>query len=312
MLLNIDWDSSTIYQTPIFYNKNLTVGGKYFFYKSWFDSGICYIRDLLDDQGNFYEYNVFIQKRSIHTNFLQYHGVIESIKRFLRKKQANINNNMIGPIIPKVMYIILKHKKGSQNIYTILKQNKDEPTGKCKWNEIYTIDEKSWEYIFQAPFMILKCTKLRWFQTTINHRILTTNKLLFQMNLTDSPKCSFCGNDDETIDHLLWKCSKTQSFIQEMVRRFQDMSITLNLDEKTFILGSFPKTTSFVIQFLMLVAKYYINMNRSAHKHLNFLEYKINVHSLFLSHRETALKNNKLQEFLQAWMPVKEILDNII
>ena len=188
---------------------------------------------------------------------------------------------MIGPIIPKVMYIILKHKKGSQNIYTILNQNKDEPTGKCKWNEIYTIDEKSWEYIFQAPFMITKCTKLRWFQTTINHRLLKTNKLLFQMNLIDSPKCSFCGNDDETIGHLLWKCSKTQSFIQEMVRRFQDMSITLNLDEKTFILGSFPKTTSFVIQFLMLVAKYYINMNRSAHKHLNFLEYKINVHSLF-------------------------------
>ena len=34
LLLNIDWDSSTIYQTPIFYNKNLTVGGKNFFYKS--------------------------------------------------------------------------------------------------------------------------------------------------------------------------------------------------------------------------------------------------------------------------------------
>ena len=132
------------------------------------------------------------------------------------------------------------------------------------------------------------------------------------MNLIDSPKCSFCGNDDETIDHLLWKCSKTQLFIQEMVRRFQDMSITLNLDEKTSILGSFPKTTSFVIQFLMLVAKYYINMNRSSHKHLNFLKYKINIHTYFLSHRETALKNNKLQEFLQAWVPVKETLDNII
>ena len=117
----------------------------------------------------------------------------------MRKKQANINNDMIGPIIPKVMYIILKQKKCSQNIYTILNQNKDEPTGKCKWNEIYTIDEKSWEYIFQAPFMITKCTKFRWFQTTINHRILTTNKLLFQMNLIDSPKCTFCGNNDETI-----------------------------------------------------------------------------------------------------------------
>ena len=49
LLLNIDLDNSTIYQTPIFYNKNLTVGGKNFFYKSWFEKGICYIRDLLDD-----------------------------------------------------------------------------------------------------------------------------------------------------------------------------------------------------------------------------------------------------------------------
>ena len=109
------------------------------------------------------------------------------------------------------------------------------------------------------------------------------------MNLIDSSKCSFSGNNDETIDHLLWKCSKTHLLIQEMVKRFQDMS-TLNLDEKTFILGSFPKTTSFVILFFMVVAKYYINMNKSSKKHFNFLEYKINVHSLFLSHREIALK----------------------
>ena len=34
LLLNIVWVNSTIYQTPIFYNKNLTVGGKKFFYKS--------------------------------------------------------------------------------------------------------------------------------------------------------------------------------------------------------------------------------------------------------------------------------------
>ena len=39
-----------------------------------------------------------------------------------------------------------------------------------------------------------------------------------------------------------------------MVWRFQDMSVTLNLDEKTFILGSSPKT-SFVIQFVAHLSK---------------------------------------------------------
>ena len=32
------------------------------------------------------------------------------------------------------------------------------------------------------------------------------------MNLTDSPKFSFCGND-EIIDHLLWKCSKCSKIL---------------------------------------------------------------------------------------------------
>ena len=37
---------------------------------------------------------------------------------------------MISPIIPNVLYIILKHKKGSQNICAILNQNKYEPIRK--------------------------------------------------------------------------------------------------------------------------------------------------------------------------------------
>lgn len=306
--LKVDWDENSPYQTPLFYNTNLTVGGKSFFYKSWFDKGIGYIRDLIDNEGNFLEFKVFVQNTAIHTNFLQYQGVIDCLKKFLKKKGGYIKNNMFGPIIPKLIYTISKQKKGSQNIYNILNQNKDDPTGKIKWNQIYHIEEKSWQYIFEAPFKITRCTKLRWFQTTINHRIFTTNKLLFQMNLKDSPKCFFCGNNNETLEHLFWKCPKTQLFIQDMKRKFHELSITLNLDEETFILGNFPKTISNIIQFLMLVARYYIGMNRSTNRPLNFLEYRINVQSLFLSLREMAVQNNELMEFLQAWRPFKDLL----
>ena len=216
---------------------------------------------------------------------------------------------MIGPVIPHIVSTLLKHKKGSQNIYTVLNQNKDEPTGKIKWNQKYNIEEKSWQHIFQAPFEIAKCTKLRWFQTTINHRIYTTNKLLFQMNLITSPNCSFCGNTDETIDHLFWKCPKTQSFIRDMKSRFQENSIMLPLDEETFILGNFSPNVSNTLQFLMLVAKYYIGINRSSKRLLNFPEYRINVLSLFQSLRAMALQNSNLQEFLQTWQKFKKVFN---
>ena len=172
-------------------------------------------------------------------------------------------------------------------------------------NHLYHIDEKSWEYIFIAPFKITKCTKLRWFQTCINHKILVTNKFLYQIKIIDSPNCSFCSTNEESIEHLFWKCSKTQQFLKEVTEKFQEMNISLILNESNFILGNFPPNTSNTLQFLMLVERYYINMCRGTHKHLTFLEYKINVHSLFQSSREIAIQRNKLQNFLDAWAPFK-------
>ena len=110
----------------------------------------------------------------------------------------------------------------------------------------------------------------RWFQTCINYRILVTNKILFQIKVTDNPKCSFCGDTDETIDHVLWNCLKTKQFLQELTEKFQEMRISLNLNEVTFILGKFSQNTPSILQFLMLVAKYYINMCKGTNKRLTF------------------------------------------
>ena len=64
------------------------------------------------------------------------------------------------------------------------------------------------------------------------------------------------------------------------------------------------------IRFDPYIAKYYINICKGTNKHLIFLEYKINVQSIFQSHKEMALKNNELQEFLEAWVPYKKLLNN--
>ena len=77
-------------------------------------------------------------------------------------------------------------------------------------------------------------------------------------------------------------------------QNIEEMRISLNLNEVTFILGNFPQNIPNILQFLMLVAKYYINMCKGTNKQLTFLEYKINVQSIFQSHKEMALKNNEL------------------
>ena len=77
-------------QAPIFCNTNLLVGGTSFFYKSWLDKGICYIRDLVDNQGNFLDLKAFNQSTSINTNFLQHQGLIECLKKLTKNKETHL------------------------------------------------------------------------------------------------------------------------------------------------------------------------------------------------------------------------------
>ena len=62
----------------------LLAGGKSFFYKTWLDKGLCYIRDLIDNESNFLDFHAFTQLTSINTTFLQFQGVTECIKKLMK------------------------------------------------------------------------------------------------------------------------------------------------------------------------------------------------------------------------------------
>ena len=95
----------------------------------------------------------------------------------------------------------------------------------------------------------------------------------------------------------------------EVTEKIQEISISLIFNDRNFILGNFPPNTSNTLKFSMLVGKYNINMCRGTHTHLTFLKYKINVHSLFQSLREIAIQRNELQNFLEALVPFKNLLN---
>lgn len=50
------------------------MGVTVFFYETWFDKGVRYIIDQIDNQS----------KTSVTTNFIQYQGIIECIKNINR------------------------------------------------------------------------------------------------------------------------------------------------------------------------------------------------------------------------------------
>ena len=89
-------------------------------------------------------------------------------------------------------------KKGVKDFYDSLNRNDDKPSSQHKWENAYNIEQETWKDIYSSPFKSILGTKLQWFQTRINHRILPTRKLLYIMKYVQSPNCTFCG-EEETI-----------------------------------------------------------------------------------------------------------------
>ena len=78
---------------PIYDNKNIMIGGKHIFQKTWFDKKICLKSDLLDFRGNFYTYNEFITIYDVKTNFLEYHEVLAAVKHWLQRADIPFLNS---------------------------------------------------------------------------------------------------------------------------------------------------------------------------------------------------------------------------
>ena len=70
----------------------------------------------------------------------------------------------------------------------------------------YFFNELEWNKIFELPFRVTEEAKFQWMQFQILHRIIATNKYLYKLKLIDSPVCSFCKQEVETIEHLFFEC----------------------------------------------------------------------------------------------------------
>ena len=194
---------SHIYASHLWDNTNLKINNHTYFYRSWHKKHINFVKDLIDENGNFLTYNEFVRSYNVRSNFLEYYGVINSIKSYINTLEVVDDEVPIKSVlIPMNLQPLLINKKGCRAIYSILIQCDIVPKSQSKWNDIYCNESLNWKDIYFLPFKICRNTKLQWFQFRINHRILATNRLLHQMSIREHDLCTFCKAETETIQHI--------------------------------------------------------------------------------------------------------------
>ena len=97
----------------LWFNNKIKINGKTVFYKPWYLAGVKYVKNLMDDEGVFYNYEQFKEKYNFDVNFLQFHGIINSVRALVNFDGVVLN---IDPILRKLLTV----KSSSQAFYQLI------------------------------------------------------------------------------------------------------------------------------------------------------------------------------------------------
>ena len=306
-----------ILQETIWLNNKITVENKPFLWKEWWEKGIQTIDNLLDSEGNFLSCDDLNTKYGVKCSFIEHLRIRQAIPYKWRKIISITDKSNKKPISSNSgIYVKIKNKIenflqiDSRKIYWLLIDQQTHnhiPTCVKRWEDLYEIDTSIWPQIFRIPFTACRETYLQSFQYRIIHRILPCNEWLQKRNIVNSDVCTYnyCTSPEtDSIKHYLITCELASRFWQSVVTWWNKMETSMlnPLVEENILLG-FPGTTNedIVLNFCLILAKYYIYNSKRNQKQIVFLGFlKMLKHKLVVE-EAIQVKNLTPTNFYNIW-----------
>ena len=151
---------------------------------------------------------------------------------------------------------------------------------------------------------------LRYFQYKILNNILYLNERLYKIKVVESPLCSLCEKQNESVIHLFCTCILTQSLWQQLTLWLQE-SITLPiLDPEIVIFGLWnsQSTDYILINHIILLFKRFLYLKRTEKHNVSISGLKGFVKSIENIERQIASGRQKLDIHYKKWNSVLSIL----
>ena len=296
-----------IANSVLWYNENIKVNRKTLYLKVWCENKIYTVNSLLDEDGKIIDYNQFKKQYKVKTNFLEFFGVRQALKKLMNVYGIKQFVKTQEPIIPLHIAPFIYNRKNKKKLYQIFNSSEEKPTGQKRWDKQFVISHEEWSRINKNAFYITKDTKLQWLQYRINHKILATNSLLSKMKVINNDLCTFCAKEKETIEHVLYDCKNVTLFFNNVQSWFMDnFSLRIVVDKKTFLLGC---SDIEMINLINYHIKHFIYCCKCRGKPLmlnNFVATWTNVYKV---ERHLAYKNNYVEKFERKWTVFHKLRD---
>ena len=206
----------------------------------------------------------------------------------------------ISGVHETIVHKLVNLKKVPQNSYCIMRGSHSLDSKYDNWGDKLNVPEtNNWETVHKNNFFCSINTKLRSFYFRIFHKAIALNDFLYKIKRKESPSCSFCDKEEESIIHLFCECERVVPLWQDLlsaVRVNNHNPINVTNFEKLFGIPDDKFVT-----YLFLLLKFYINTCKFTNCQPNIIVFKSFVKKQKEIEYTIAKKRNKLHAHFRKW-----------
>ena len=255
----------------------------------------------------------FIPIQDLQTKFSaiiseeDYINVKHIIKSTLQQHKSTLEKiSLHQPFLPSILKIFYLNNSGCSRWTKLLKHknrtNSSQVRLELKWEQRLGVrlGPLFWDKCYARNKLIFFDNKLKWLQYQINRGTLKTNHIVSKFKPEVSNTCTFCNDEPETILHLMWDCTLSNSFILQLLSHFNSFwpNIPINVSKIKFIFGDTNLDPAVPFNFLTLHLKRYIwiaRCNKSTLREMDFIAWFRNEISTTKSAFQKIIKFRYLQ-----------------
>ena len=298
---------SCILSSFLWYNKDIS--NKPIYFKHFSNNNLNYVTQPFDDTGNTKEWMRLKHKFNLNNNF--YFKWMQLINSIPQKWKNTIKNNRISENLLFLNHhlikcnILLSQKKlNSKELYlTQLTRDFCKPTSQIYFEKLFNDWVLHWKYIYVLPRIVTCDTNTRHFQYKVLNNVLYLNEKLFFLGISETTQCSFCNQNNETIEHLFCHCFVAKALWNDLNTFFENHLSLFDLTPQAAFLGFIEKDLddTRLQNHLLLVFKIYLYKSRS----YGFVSSKpllLEIKKIFRLEKKIAKANaNKHKSYLLIW-----------
>ena len=268
-------------------NKFIQAKGKTLFFKSWKESNINFIDDIINNGGLFKSGEEIYRKLNNKTNWLiEYKTILKSIPKAWKEKlqTCNANDKVKKEFKP---YINLSNRpiydlpfKAREYYSILINKIRKRSFIENYWSNLFP-DRPIWTKIYETRIKNQKIKKIADFHFKLLHQVLPSQEKLHRWKISNTDTCRFGCTINETYNHLFITCPRLLSlriFIEDILKQ---LGYDIKLSYKILIFGykitytAYEQINALLSHIFYAIYKYWINNNSNILvKHWLFCELK--------------------------------------